>query len=160
MPLVEEIRSLLEPYLEGEKYFVVDLTVKPSRAGHQVTLLIDSDEGITISECASISRRLAKDLEEKELFDAAYTLEVSSPGLDQPLKLPRQYAKNVGRNLKVQLSDGSVVEGTLTAWSQEAIVLELPKPKKKKKGAEDESESTKTIPLTQITKALIQVSFK
>lgn len=162
MPLVEEIHKLLEPYLEDGKYFVVDLLVKPSRMGHQVTVLVDSDEGITISECASISRRLGKDIEARELFDTAYNLEVSSPGLDQPLRLPRQYAKNIGRNLKINLIDGSIVEGKLTSWNEEAIDIELPQPKKKKKKVEEAiaTELSRTIPIDQINKALVQVSFK
>src|SRR5690606_12333974 len=122
MPLVEDISTLLKPYLEEGKYVVVDLTVKASRSGHLVTLQLDSDEGITISECASISRRLAHDIEAKGIFEAAYNIEVSSPGLDQPLRLPRQYAKSIGRNLKVHLTDGEVIEGKLTDFSEQEIV--------------------------------------
>ncbi len=160
MLLVEEIRALLEPYLEDDKFFVVSLTAKPVRSVYHISILLDSDEGITIEQCASISRRLANDLETKEIFDTAYNIEVSSPGLDQPLVLPRQYVKNTGRNLKVQLSDGQVLEGRLTAVNEQELSLELPKPKKKPKRGEPEPELNRIIPLGDVVKAFVQISFK
>lgn len=160
MPLVEEIGGLLEPYLEDGKYFVISLTVKPVRSTYQVVLLLDSDEGITIEECASISRRLAHDMESKALFENAYNIEVSSPGLDQPLVLPRQFAKNVGRNIKVHLTDGQTLTARLTGLTEQEIALELPKPKKKPKKGEEEPELTKIIPFSALSKAYIEISFK
>ncbi len=160
MLLVEEINALLEPYLENDKFFVVSLTAKPVRSVYHISILLDSDEGITIEQCASISRRLANDIEAKEIFQTAYNIEVSSPGLDQPLVLPRQFVKNIGRNLKVQLSDGQVLEGRLTAVNEQELSLELPKPKKKPKRGEEEPELNKTIPLRDVTKAFVQISFK
>ena len=76
-------------------------------------ILLDSDEGITIQECADISRSLDQELEAVETPETNYALEVSSPGLDQPLRLPRQYQKNVGRDLKVTLETGQALTGTL-----------------------------------------------
>ncbi len=160
MLLVEDINALLEPYLESGRFFVVSLTAKPVRSAYHISVLLDSDEGITIEQCASISRRLAHDIEAREIFQTAYNIEVSSPGLDQPLVLPRQYVKNIGRNLKVQLSDGQVLEGRLTAVNDQELSLELPKPKKKPKRGEEEPELNKTIPLRDVAKAFVQISFK
>ena len=160
MLLVEEISTLLQPYLEDDRFFVVSLTAKPVRSVYQVSILLDSDEGITIEQCASISRRLANDIETKEIFDTAYNIEVSSPGLDQPLVLPRQYIKNIGRNLKVQLSDGQSLEGKLIAVNDQELLVELPKPKKKLKRGEEEPELNKTIPLQEVAKAFVEISFK
>lgn len=160
MSLVEEIGSLLEPYLENGKFFVVNLTAKAARSGHQVVVLLDSDEGITIEECASISRRLANDLETKEIFDGAYNIEVSSPGLDQPLILPRQYNKNVGRNLKVLLNDGQSLSGKLNEVNEGGIVIELPQPRKKPKKGEEEPERIKSVSFGDIAKAFVEISFK
>jgi ribosome maturation factor RimP len=160
MPLVEEIERLLEPYLENGKYFVVSLTAKPLRSTYQVVILLDSDEGITISECASISRRLAHDLESNEIFTDAYNIEVSSPGLDQPLVLPRQFAKNIGRNLKVYLKDGDTVTAKLVSLTDDGLSVELPKPKKKPKKGEEEPELAKYIAFTDVTQAFVEISFK
>lgn len=160
MPLAEEIGALLEPYLENDRFFIVSLTVRPARSAHQVTILLDSDEGITIEQCASISRRLAHDIEAKELFPDAYNIEVSSPGLDQPLVLPRQYAKNIGRDLKIHLSDGQLIEGKLTELNGQELSIELPKPRKKVKSADAEPDPVRVIPLSDVTKAFIQIRFK
>jgi ribosome maturation factor RimP len=156
----EQIESLLSPYLEDGKYFIVDIQIKASRASQKIMILLDSDEGITIQECADISRRLDEELEAAEADGANYTLEVSSPGLDQPLHLPRQYHKNVGRDLKVTLTTGQVVVGTLVEVKEGSLVLQLPTPRKKLKNPTEESALRPEIELESIAKAVVQVSFK
>jgi len=160
MTIKEHLGILLDPMLEEGNIFLVDIIIKPSKVSQKITILIDSDEGITIQECTSISRRLAKQLEELEVFTEPYTLEVSSPGLDQPLILTRQYLKNIGRNLKVTLRTGEAVSGTLIEANEEAIKLQLPMPKKKSKVPVDEASLFKDISLTDISKAMIEISFK
>jgi len=160
MTIKEHLGILLDPMLEEGNIFLVDIIIKPSKVSQKITILIDSDEGITIQECTSISRRLAKQLEELEVFTEPYTLEVSSPGLDQPLILTRQYLKNIGRNLKVTLKTGEAVSGTLIEANEEAIRLQLPMPKKKSKVPVDEASLLKDISLTDISKAMIEISFK
>ncbi len=160
MLLTETIESLLQPYLEEGKYFVVSMRVKPGKVSQHIMILLDSDEGITIQECASISRRLGNDMETQEVLDTPYTLEVSSPGLDQPLLINRQYLKNIGRDLKVSLLSGEILEGTLTAATDTGIVLELPKPKKKSKVPLAEEDFVKPVAFEEISKAFVQISFK
>ncbi|GGM86138.1 ribosome maturation factor RimP [Dyadobacter beijingensis] len=160
MTVKEHLEVLLAPLLEDGDCFLVDIVIKPSKLSQKVTILVDSDEGITIQQCTSISRRLAKQLEELDVFAEAYTLEVSSPGLDQPLLLPRQYRKNVGRNLKISLKSGDVVQGTLTEAGDDSITIQLPAPKKKPKTPVDEASLVRQISLADISKALIEISFK
>ncbi len=160
MALKEQVETFLEPHLEVGKYFVVDLKVQASRSGQKVMILLDSDEGITIQECADISRALGEDLEAADAGDNPYTLEVSSPGLDQPLKLIRQYQKNVGRTIKAVLKTGETLTGTLLEAKENSIVLQLPTPKKKSKVPVDEATLKPEVPLDAITKAVVQVSFK
>jgi ribosome maturation factor RimP len=160
MSIKEHLEVLLNPMLEEGRLFLVNILIKPSKVSQKVTILVDSDEGITIQECTSISRRLAKQLEELEVFTEAYTLEVSSPGLDQPLTLLRQYRKNIGRNLKVTLKNGEVISGTLTEAEEDQIKIQLPEPKKKPKVPVDPAETVKTINLEDISKAMIEISFK
>ena len=160
MTIKEQLEALLEPLLEDGNCFLVDIIIKPSKVSQKVSILVDSDEGITIQQCTSISRRLAKQLEELEVFADAYTLEVSSPGLDQPLLLLRQYQKNLGRNLKVTLKTGEVISGTLMEASEEIVKLQLPAPKKKTKIPIDPAELIRDIPFDDISKALIEISFK
>jgi len=156
----EQIESLLSPYLDEGKYFIVDIQIKASRTSQKIMILLDSDEGITIQECADISRSLDEALEATEVDGSAYTLEVSSPGLDQPLRLPRQYQKNVGRNLKVTLTTGQILVGTLVEAKEGSIVLQLPAPRKKPKSPAEESALRPEIELESIVKAVVQVSFK
>jgi len=160
MALKEQIEAALEPYLEEGKYFIVDIQTKTSKISQKVMILLDSDEGITIQECADISRSLGNDLEESEAIEAAYTLEVSSPGLDQPLRLVRQYRKNIGRDLKVSLVTGEILSGQLIEVSDSSIVLQLPAPKKKTKPPVEEAALRPEISLESISKAIVQVSFK
>ncbi|WP_254412334.1 ribosome maturation factor RimP [Dyadobacter diqingensis] len=160
MTIKEHLEVLLAPFLEEGNYFLVDIQIKASKVSQKVTILVDKDEGITIQECTSISRRLAKQLEEQEIFTDAYTLEVSSPGLDQPLVLLRQYLKNLGRNLKVTLKTGEIISGQLTEAKENEITLQLPEPKKKSKVPVDEASLKREIPVDQISKALVEISFK
>lgn len=162
MSLKEEIERLLPAFLADNDLYVVDITIKPSKVMQKITILLDKDEGITIDECASVSRRLAAALESEEIIEGSYNLEVSSPGLDQPLRLARQYKKNLGRDLKISLSNGEIVNGKLTVAEDDHIII-LPPPVKKKKAPKDAPEiadPTVRIELSDISKALIQVSFK
>ena len=160
MTIKEQLEVLLNPMLDEDNIFLVDIIIKPSKVSQKITILLDSDEGITIQECTSISRRLAKQLEELEVFSEAYTLEVSSPGLDQPLILLRQYRKNLGRNIKVTLKTGETVSGVLTEADEETITLQLPEPKKKSKVPVDKLSLVKNISRIDISKAVIEISFK
>jgi ribosome maturation factor RimP len=160
MTIKEHLEILLDPMLEDGRFFVVDIVFKPSKVSQKITILVDSDEGITIQECTSISRRLAKQLEELEVFSEAYTLEVSSPGLDQPLILLRQFLKNLGRNLKVTLKTGEAISGILKEATEETVKLQLPLPKKKTKIPVDEASLLKEINRNDISKAVIEISFK
>lgn len=156
----EQIESLLIPYLDEGKYFIVDIQIKASRTSQKIMILLDSDEGITIQQCADISRNLDQELEAAEGEETVYTLEVSSPGLDQPLRLPRQYQKNVGRDLKVTLHAGQILTGTLVEVKEGIIVLQLPAPRKKPKDLAEESALRPELQLEAIAKSVVQVSFK
>lgn len=113
------------------QYFLVEVKIKPT---NNVKLYLDGDQGITIEKCISINRQLYKQLEESGLFPADdFSLEVSSPGLDEPLKLFRQYQKNIGRPVEVLLKDGRKIEGKLTEVKEEAIAVEETRGKNKKK---------------------------
>src|SRR5919199_1422138 len=93
------IIELLQPYLNDGEFYIVDVQVVGRQAGRlKVTILLDSDTGITIDQCADISRRLGVEMDEGNFFgESAFTLEVSSPGVDFPLTFPRQFIRNIGR---------------------------------------------------------------
>jgi ribosome maturation factor RimP len=122
----------------------------------KLIILVDGDNGIGIAECAAISRYVGFKLEEEDVIKTAYNLEVSSPGLDTPLTLTRQYAKNIGRDLAIKMADGSKREGTLTAITADAVMLDEKIKEKGKKAALIES----VIPIDQITETKVIISFK
>ena len=101
--------------------FIVDVSVT-SRPPRKIMVIVDADQGITIDDCAEISRQLSKSLDDTPLVEENFFLEVSTPGVEHPLKLKRQYRKNVGRKLKLKLID-KTIEGKLEEVSEEKIRL-------------------------------------
>src|SRR5690348_33189 len=105
MDLVEEIRNAAVRNLSPEK-FVVEVVISGKKIPKRVLVIVDGDTGMTIDDCADLSRKLSKEFEDRSFFgEENYILEVSTPGLDQPLKLRRQFQKNIGRKLKVKLQN-------------------------------------------------------
>lgn len=102
-----KVEELAEPVLEKHDAFLVDVQVRNERGGKMVQLFIDTDRGITIEQCADISRDLSRVFDDERLFDGNYQLEVSSPGIDRPLRFLRQYHKNIGRRFRVKFAGES-----------------------------------------------------
>jgi len=152
MSLKNQIIEHLEPLLEDNKYFVVDIQISPSKVHQKITILLDSDAGISIDECANISRKLGHTLEEQDIVPNAYTLEVSSPGVDYPLSSQRQFQKNIGRRLKVIMKDGTEQLGTIQSVNEDSVVILTDK--KRKIEAQEI-----TIAFPEISKAQIQINF-
>ncbi|HET7179547.1 MAG TPA: ribosome maturation factor RimP [Chryseosolibacter sp.] len=154
MDLVEEIRNAAVRNLSPEK-FVVEVVISGKKIPKRVLVIVDGDAGVTIDDCADLSRKLSKEFEDRSFFgEENYILEVSTPGLDQPLKLRRQFQKNIGRKLKVKLQD-SQEEGTLMEVTEEHIMI------RQQRGAGKKMEEKEIrISFTEIDKAFVLVSFK
>ncbi len=129
---VKKVEGLVQEMLAAEPdYFLVDIKIKPT---NNVKVFIDGDQGISIEKCVRINRALYKRLEDIALFpNGDFSLEVSSPGLDEPLKLHRQYKKNIGRQVELVLQDGATAEGRLLEVSEDGIIVEETRGKNKKK---------------------------
>lgn len=128
---ISTLESMVNALLaEDPAYFLVELRIKPT---NNIKIFLDGDNGITIEKCIAINRALYKQLEENAMYpDGDFSLEVSSPGLDEPLKSFRQYKKNIGRKVEVNLQDGRKVEGKLTDVQEQSIFVEETKGKNKK----------------------------
>lgn len=127
--MIERIKEIVDEVLASSSAFVVEVEVRGSRGSRVVDIYVDSDEGIGIDELARISREIEFLLDTEEVIEGAYSLNVSSPGVDRPLALPRQYRKNVGRPLRVHFrkADGSgntETTGKLVAVDEDSIQLE------------------------------------
>ena len=155
MILNENIANLATGALSDESQFLVDVVVSSKQGPQKVTVTLDGDKGITIDECAAVSRKLLAILEEQGAVGDNFTLEVTTPGVDHPLKMKRQYVKNIGRTLKVQLKDKSVETGKLVEVNEEVLALERPE----KEGKKMELKKI-VIPFSEIERAIVQVSFK
>ncbi len=119
---------------------------------------MDSDSGLTLEKCQRISRYLESHIDEEGWLGEKYTLEVSSPGLSRPLKLKRQYLKNIGRKVEVTFNNGEVKTGLLKAADESAFTLEETVVKKEGKKKKKEVVLTE-IPYDSIKKTMIIISF-
>ena len=157
---IESIRRMTEEILSEEPvYFLVDLRIKPT---NNVKVFLDGDSGITIEKCVQVNRKLYRKLEESAIYpDGDFSLEVSSAGLDEPLKLLRQYKKNIGRLVEIQLQDGTQKEGQLTDVSEEGIVLEVStgKPSNGKLPSKKKEISSQSFLFNNIKSTKIQIVF-
>ncbi|WP_080238981.1 ribosome maturation factor RimP [Spirosoma rigui] len=163
------VTEWLQPYLNDGQIYIVDVQVVGRQGGRiKVTILLDSDTGITIEECASISRQLGGQMDEQNFFgESPFVLEISSPGVDFPLTFTRQYVRNIGRQLTVTLLDGTLRKGRLESVADDHIVLDIEpekmsKTKKKKEALTAAEAPTGPTPIhfEQIKKANVDVSFK
>jgi ribosome maturation factor RimP len=129
---VQAIEKMVQDMLANDPaYFLVEIKIKPT---NNVKLFLDGDQGVTIEKCISWNRALYKKIEEENLFpNGDFSLEVSSPGVDEPLKLFRQYKKNIGRTVEVILKEGNKVTGKMIDVTEDAITVEETKGKNKKK---------------------------
>jgi len=150
---IQELTQRINRLLEGNSaHFLVEVRIKPT---NNIKVFIDADEGMPLSTLIDYNRKLYKELEESGLYpDGNFSLEVSSPGLDEPLKLQRQYKKNVGRYVDVVLADGQTKDGKLLEANEDGIVIEIEKGKGKKKEVLQE-----TILFENIKTTKIQIKF-
>ena len=152
--LILEIRKIAESRLKDESHFIVDVVASFKGNPGKLLVTVDGDKGIGIDDCAELSRELSKALDETNLIPGAFNLEVSTPGLDQPLKSKRQYVKNIGRNIRVRQAD-KIEEGKLTVVHDDRIELLQQIGSGKK-----QEEKTIEIPFDKIDKTIVLISFK
>ncbi|MBX2935297.1 MAG: ribosome maturation factor [Ferruginibacter sp.] len=126
---IQAVEKLVEPLLTGD-IFLVSIKIKPT---NNFKIYIDADNGLGIEKCIKINRALYKLMEETGMYpNGDFSLEVSSPGLNEPLKLLRQYKKNIGRDVEVIMLDEVKKTGRLNTVTDEKITIETIEGKGKK----------------------------
>jgi len=153
------IEDWLKPLLEEKNFFLTDVKFS---MGKKIEVYIDNDEGIHISDCAEVSRFLEKHLDGSGIVPPNYILEVSSPGMTNPLKVPRQYKKRIGRVLEVVKNDGTRIEAELMEATGDNIRLREVKEEKKKKKKEvvvEEAPKEYVLNYNEIKSAVLQFKF-
>jgi ribosome maturation factor RimP len=154
MQVENRVKALVEEKIaDRPELFLVAIKMLPS---NKLIIHVDGDEGISIQDCAAISRHVGFHLEEENTIEKAYNLEVSSPGVGEPLLLNRQYHKNIGRELSVKLNEGVVKEGKLIAVTDNNITIEE---KVKEKGKKVQLVETQ-IEFNTIVETKVLISFK
>jgi len=151
--LITQLEKLVSEVLQdAPEHFIVSLYIKPT---NNIKLMLDGDKGITIEQCVRFNRKLVALIDEAGLFPPGeYSLEVSSPGVDEPLKLHRQYAKHIGRNVLVVLKDTTSRTGTLQEVTENTITLSYTEGKGKKAITQSVQ-----IPFTEIHSVTVQIQF-
>jgi ribosome maturation factor RimP len=126
---LEDMQRLLAPVIEalGFELWGVELSTRPRHS--LLRIFIDRAEGITVDDCAAVSRQVSATLDVADPIQGAYTLEVSSPGLDRPLFAPEQFARYVGQDVKLTLahlvSGRRNLSGLLNVADEEGIEVQL-----------------------------------
>jgi ribosome maturation factor RimP len=141
--------QLLTPAVETAGHDLEDVTVSPAGRRKVVRVVVDKDGGVTLDDIAAVSRVVSDLLDTpqgEELLAGAYTLEVTSPGVDRPLTLARHWRRNVGRLVQAKLGDGSTVTGRVKDANDAEVVLDL-----------DGTE--RTLLLAEVAGAHVQVEF-
>lgn len=147
------IDTLVNQILADEPdYFCVSIRIKPT---NNIKVFIDGDNGLAIEKCVRFNRKLYKLIEESGRYpEGEFSLELSSPGLDEPLKLHRQYQKNLGRTVEVVFTDDTVKEGKLLTVTENDILIENTEGKGKKAVTQQI-----VIPFNNIKTTTVQTKF-
>ncbi|MEI8110071.1 MAG: ribosome maturation factor [Chitinophagia bacterium] len=151
--LITQLEKLVAELLQdAPEHFLVSLYIKPT---HNIKLMLDGDKGITIEQCVRFNRKLVALIDEAGLFPPGeYSLEVSSPGVDEPLKLHRQFVKNIGRTVQVVLKNNASHIGILQEVTENNITLTYTEGKGKKAITQ-----SVLIPFSEIHSVTVQIQF-
>ncbi|KQM75080.1 hypothetical protein ASE74_03650 [Pedobacter sp. Leaf216] len=154
MQVEKRVAVLVEEKIaDRPELFLVEVKMLPN---NKLIIHVDGDEGISIQDCVAISRHVGFHLEEENTIEQAYNLEVSSPGVGEPLKLIRQYNKNIGRTVSIKLKEGLKKEGKLLEVTENNLLIEESVKEKGKKAVTIET----NVPFNDILETSVLISFK
>ncbi len=148
------IIKIVDEHLKDSDLFLVEVKVS---GRNKIMVFLDGDEGVPISRCAEISRFIESQLD-RDAED--FELEVSSVGVDTPLFLPRQFKKNVGRDIVFTDVEGKKLRATLLEAHETGFVAEKEISKKKKKKQQEHEDPVQQFSYNDVSDVKVQVSFK
>ena len=151
MAISDQITQLITPLVQAQGLFLEDVQIVSPGKHRIVTCIVDGPQSLNLDQVTAISRSISELLDQATFMgDTPFTLEVTSPGVDRPLTLPRHFQKNIQRLLKVVQLNGTVVTGRIIAATDEVITLSVPDKKAEKEIA---------IALSEIKRAVVEVEF-
>ena len=151
MALKDQISELITPALQQAGYFLEDVNLVTPGSHRIVTVIVDGESALNLDQ-VTVASKLVSELMDEATFmgETPFTLEVTSPGIDRPLTLPRHFAKNVTRLLKVTKTDGIVVTGRITSNSETEVTLSVVEKKEAKEVV---------VALADIKRAVVEIEF-
>ncbi|CAB4885110.1 unannotated protein [freshwater metagenome] len=151
MAIKDQISELITPVLQQAGYFLEDVNVVSPGNHRIVTIIVDGESALNLDQ-VTVASKLVSELMDEAAFmgETPFTLEVTSPGIDRPLTLPRHFAKNVTRLLKITKNDGEVVNGRITTNTEFDVTLTI---------LEKKTTSEVTVLLADIKRAVVEIEF-
>jgi ribosome maturation factor RimP len=151
MALKDQISEFLSPALHKAGYFLEDINIVSPGQHRIVTVIVDGESALNLDQVTVASKLVSELLDEASFMgETPFTLEVTSPGIDRPLTLPRHFAKNADRLLKVTKTDGEVVTGRILSNTEVDVTLTVTEKKDVKQV---------TITLADIKRAQVEIEF-
>ncbi|MBW2483765.1 MAG: ribosome maturation factor RimP [Deltaproteobacteria bacterium] len=148
--VTKKVEALAIPVLEEIGLELVEVQFRREQSGWVLRLVIDKQEGVSLDDCAAVSREIGQLLDIEDFIDQAYNLEVSSPGLNRPLKSMADFQRFTGSKAKIKtiepISGEHVFVGRILQASEETIIVEV-------------GRREVTIPFAQVSKARLEVEF-
>jgi ribosome maturation factor RimP len=151
MALKDQVSELITPALQQAGYFLEDVNIVSPGQHRIVTVIVDGESGLNLDQ-VTVASKLVSELLDAATFmgETPFTLEVTSPGIDRPLTLPRHFAKNVDRLLKVTKTDGVTVTGRILSNTESDVTLSVTEKKDVKEVV---------VALTDIKRATVEIEF-
>ena len=144
MPLNEEISAAIRPIIEATGNYLEELTITSAGKVKILTVIVDSDAHLNLDQVTAVTKEISLVIEELPVLgDTAFTLEVTSPGLDRPLTKPRHWRKNLDRLVKITMTSGQVIEGRIGAATETSVLVD-----------------DNTVSFEDIKRAVLEIEFK
>ena len=124
MPLNEDISAAIRPIIEASGNYLEELTITSAGKVKILTVIVDSDSHLNLDQITAVTKEISEVIETlEELGDSAFTLEVTSPGIDRPLTKPRHWRKNFNRLVKITMTSGQDIQGRIGEATETAVLV-------------------------------------
>lgn len=128
MPLNEEISAVIRPIIEATGNYLEELSITSAGKVKILTVIIDSDTHLNLDQVTAVTKEISEVIEAlPELGDGAFTLEVTSPGLDRPLTKPRHWRKNLDRLVQIIMTSGQEIQGRIGEATETTVLVDSQK---------------------------------
>ena len=128
MEIIDRVKEIAEVYLRDHGIDLVDIVFRREGSGLVLRIVADTLKGITVSECTGLNKFLSEVLDREDVIQDRYTLEVSSPGLDRPIKTDRDFERSMGKELEFTtfeaIDNRKTHEGVLVGMDEDNVVIE------------------------------------